>query len=564
MRKILALIAVICVLVGITTYLLIKQNNMEKTIAKLEQQVQTNNSQPSEKPDEEKPEIENTQEPEAATESPAPKASPVENSELSDFDLSFLKMEQDGKNLVYSPVSIKFALKMLEEGTEGESKTQISNVIGKYNPTIYKNSKNLSLANGLWIRDNFKDDIKQSYMDNLRAKYSADVHFDSFKDASMINGWIKNSTLGIIPQMLTDSDVSDLQFALVNALAIDMEWIEKFTQDRGVGTYASTKFEHEDEDINVYDVPFLQKASFNKTGNEYSVMKIKKVVNNYDIINEIGEEEIKKIVTDDYKKWLKLIPGTAKGGGDIPLGAEEPENYTIEMAEKDMAEFLPTYIEEISKNYHKEGDTTDFGAYWDDDVKVFQKSLKTYDGTTLEYIGIMPIKKDVDEYVKNVSAKELLEIFSKIKYKAEDYEEGVVTRITGTIPKFTFEYNLSLKEDLIKQGISDVFEEGKANLTNLTDTEGIYIDDAKHKANIEFTQDGIKAAAATFVGGAGGGSSYDYLFDVPIKEVDLTFDKPYLFFVKDKNNGDVWFVGTVYEPLLWENDSTVGNSAYDF
>ena len=55
----------------------------------------------------------------------------------------------------------------------------------------------------------------------------------------------------------------------------------------------------------------------------------------------------------------------------------------------------------------------------------------------------------------------------------------------------------------------------------------MYINDAKHKANIEFTQDGIKAAAATFIGGYGAGEPFNYEFDVPVEEIDITFNKPY-------------------------------------
>ena len=34
----------------------------------------------------------------------------------------------------------------------------------------------------------------------------------------------------------------------------------------------------------------------------------------------------------------------------------------------------------------------------------------------------------------------------------------------------------------------------------------------------------------------------------------MTFDRPYMFLIRDKENGEVWFVGTVYEPLLWEKE----------
>ena len=36
-----------------------------------------------------------------------------------------------------------------------------------------------------------------------------------------------------------------------------------------------------------------------------------------------------------------------------------------------------------------------------------------------------------------------------------------------------------------------------------------------------------------------------------IEKIDLTFDKPYMFLIRDKETNEMWFVGTVYEPLLY-------------
>ena len=69
-----------------------------------------------------------------------------------------------------------------------------------------------------------------------------------------------------------------------------------------------------------------------------------------------------------------------------------------------------------------------------------------------------------------------------------------------------------------------------------------------HKADIDFSYDGIKAAAATAIGGMGSAGNYfDYEWDVPVEEIDLTFDQPFLFLIRDKATGEVWFVGQVYD-----------------
>ena len=217
-------------------------------------------------------------------------------------------------------------------------------------------------------------------------------------------------------------------------------------------------------------------------------------------------------------------------------------------------------MEEIKLNYTLRGEvkSIDFSLYTDNSVKVFAKDLKEYNGTTLQYIGIMPTNQNLDQYIKNLDNTKLNNIIKNLKeLKRENFKDGVITRINGFIPKFNFEYTLKLKDDLAQLGIKDVFNSEKADLSELCSSEGEYISDVIHKANIEFTQDGIKAAAATVTGGKGALiPEFDYIYEVPIEEIDLTFDKPYMFVIRDKETGEVWFTGTVYEPLEWNKDET--------
>ena len=38
------------------------------------------------------------------------------------------------------------------------------------------------------------------------------------------------------------------------------------------------------------------------------------------------------------------------------------------------------------------------------------------------------------------------------------------------------------------------------------------------------------------------------------KPEEVKIDKPFMYVIKDKNTGEIWFIGTVYEPLSWENE----------
>ena len=74
---------------------------------------------------------------------------------LEKFDLQFLKLENEEKNKAYSPLSIKYALEMLAEGADGSSKEQLDSVIGKYKARKYENNKNMSLANAIFIKNDY-------------------------------------------------------------------------------------------------------------------------------------------------------------------------------------------------------------------------------------------------------------------------------------------------------------------------------------------------------------------------------------------------------------------------
>lgn len=454
--------------------------------------------------------------------------------DLQDFDLSFLKIENKEANKVYSPLSIKYALAMLNEGSDGATKEQLTNVIGDYKSKKYMNSEHLSLANALFVRDTFKNNLQEDYIKSIKTKYDAEVITDSFQNASTINNWTSDKTFKLIDNLMSDADMGDLEYVLVNALAIDMNWNNAIQCASGIKIpciHYSVNYKHErysDYVSAIYNEEYPT-MEFNGTENIKS-LEVAGSFNNYDIVKELGEDKIRETVGKEYDIFL------AKGGcGDDP----------------DRETYLNTYIEELNSNYKQEDYSTDFYIYDDDKIKVFAKDLKEYDGTTLQYVGIMPKEEKLTDYIKGLDAKQAQKIISNLKeLKADSFEDGVVTKIRGNIPLFNYDYELDLKSDLQAMGIKDVFDSSKSNLSKLSSGEKTFIAKAIHKANIEFSNEGIKASAATAMGGAGAaGCWFTYDYDVPVKEINISFNKPYMYVIRDKASGEVWFAGTVYEPV---------------
>lgn len=467
----------------------------------------------------------------------------IKGNSLDNFDINFLRLEGKEANMIYSPLSIKYALSMLSDGANGESYNQIKSVIGDYKYKKYVNSANMSLANAMFVRDGYKDLIKEKYVTNLKDKYDAEVVYDSFATPDVINKWINDKTLGLIPKLF--DDVSEQSFVLTNALAIDMEWVNKIQRSYGV-SYNHETLKYNDkiifpsvgsaEDGNYPSLKFSDGSSVTAT-------HIRANANRYNIVKELGEDKIRKEVGEAYQKWL-----------DEDMCGNASEQPSVD-------EYLDKYIKEIDSNYNKVTNSTDFTFYTDDEVKVFGKDLKEYNGTTLQYVAIMPLKVSLKEYIKDLDADKASKLIRSLKeIKAENFKDGVVTDLEGGIPLFKYDYELDLMKDLKSLGISNIFDEKTADLSKMTSEKTAYIGTAKHKATIDFSNDGIKAAAVTAIGGMGAAGCYfTYNYDVPVEKVDLMFDKPYIYFIMDKSSKEVWFTGTVYNPTQGGNQYYVLN-----
>ena len=364
-----------------------------------------------------------------------------------EFSFKFLKIENNRKNMIYSPLSIKYALEMLNEGASGNTKIEIEKVIKEFNLTKYSNVNDvLSLANGLYIRDRYSSFVKNEYKNTLQNKYNAEIKYDAFENASNVNKWIENKTLGIIKNMIDDSIVQDpnTEMLLINALAIDMEWENQF---EGSKTYG-------------------EKFNLNN-GNTMTATMM-----------------------------------------------------------------------------HNETSSDNISFYKDKNVTSLTMDLKKYDNTQLEFIAIMP-NKDLSEYVRDFTINELNNI-TKDSKSASKTKYGVDI----SIPKFSFDYDLSLKDDLINIGIKEAFDENLADFSNMTNSPiGLYVSEALHKANIDFTEKGVKAAAATVIV-----MTDKAMIANQTKPEEIKIDKPFMYIIRDKQNGEIWFVGTVYEPNSWESD----------
>jgi len=361
---------------------------------------------------------------------------------IDSFTYALLKLEVKDKNIVYSPLSIKYALSMLNEGAGGNTKKELDDLLGDLYLTKYENiDKVLSLANAVFIRDTYKKQVKDEYIDALEDKYNAELFYDSFESADKINGWIEEKTFDIIKNMLNDQQVQNpnLEMILVNALAIDMKWKSEFDTE------------------------------------------------------------------------------STRGG-----------NFT--KADKNVVK---------AAMMSREGNSSD-KYYLDDDYTALSMELKEYEGTVLEFVAIMPNNEDLKTMI---TADDMNSNLEKVLNGLHKTDKDKVLRIN--IPRFEYEFSISLVKDLMSLGVNDAFTM-KADFSGISKSE-LLVGDVLHKANIKFSEKGIKAGAATVI------MLYDKAMIEERKIERVVFDKPFMYIIRDTKTGEVWFTGAVFEPLLWED-----------
>ena len=157
---------------------------------------------------------------------------------MTDFAVRLFKASAgDGENTLISPLSVLIALSMTANGADGETLSQMENVLGMpiselnawinvYMENLPEEDKyKLSLANSIWFRDTDTLTVKEDFLQTNADYYGAGIFKAPFDNTTLrdINKWVEDNTDGMIKDIL-DTIPGDSIMYLINALAFDAEW----------------------------------------------------------------------------------------------------------------------------------------------------------------------------------------------------------------------------------------------------------------------------------------------------------------------------------------------------
>lgn len=176
------------------------------------------------------------------------------------YDMSE-QLAEGGGNYFFSPYSICVALSVLDNGAQGETKSQIEQLLGITDLTEWnmqmgrfieaKQSKKalLTSANSIWIdgQSELSDQLYESYLPLVKnyyhtSMYQADFEKNAAKVKEQMDQWVSENTDGLIESCEAAPD-ADTVLTLMNAVYFYGEWKWPFKD----GTYEQTFYGTERE-----------------------------------------------------------------------------------------------------------------------------------------------------------------------------------------------------------------------------------------------------------------------------------------------------------------------------
>jgi len=154
-----------------------------------------------------------------------------------------------------------------------------------------------------------------------------------------------------------------------------------------------------------------------------------------------------------------------------------------------------------------------------------------YDGGELSMVVLLPDSGSFAEFEKSLDVGLVNGVIGDLVFQ----------KVALTMPKFEFDSSFGLVDTLAGMGMPIAFSTA-ADFSGMTGNRELFIGDVVHKAFVSVDEAGTEAAAATAV--------IMELTAAPQPPLEVTVDRPFIFFIRDIETGTVLFAGRVMDPSV--------------
>lgn len=246
--------------------------------------------------------------------------------------------QTEDENIMISPLSVSLALAMVYNGTEGNTKLQMEEMLHKANltsddiNTSYKElvsslvshdpKVELSISNAIFYKNSFS--IKNDFITTNQNYYGAEVSGLDFSNSlatlNKVNGWVNTNTKGKIDKIIEQVYPGDIMY-LLNAIYFNGEWKYRFDTKE---TYDQTFTK---EDKQVIQVPTMS------------------IENKFNYFSNQTFELLEMPYGSGKYSMLIFLPASGKTTSDVIslLNAENINSWIGQMSEQKKQVFLPKF-----------------------------------------------------------------------------------------------------------------------------------------------------------------------------------------------------------------------------
>jgi TonB family C-terminal domain len=249
--------------------------------------------------------------------------------------------EQKKGSTIVSPISVSYLLGMLNEGADGETRRQITDVLGlggsvqeineyfkkmmheaqSVDPSVTLKSANcIYFKLGMRINPLFKADMQNYYDANVEA-----INFNSSNIVNKINSWSKAHTDGMIPKLLKKDELKPRAVMyLLNAIYFKATWTDQFDP-----------WNTRDLDFITLDGKTVKRPMMNRRG-----------------VATYGKNELCKMLCLPYGNkaysMVVLLPNEGKTTDDIirDLSAQKLKQWKSQMRTEEVDVLMPRFTTE--------------------------------------------------------------------------------------------------------------------------------------------------------------------------------------------------------------------------
>ena len=157
--------------------------------------------------------------------------------------------------------------------------------------------------------------------------------------------------------------------------------------------------------------------------------------------------------------------------------------------------------------------------------------LKYYAGEKYAFVAVLPNENiKLEDYINNLTGEKIANLLNTAQ------NEKVKTKI----PKFEYDYSADITDMLMNMGIKTAFDADNADFSGIGtwDYGNLFVSKILHKTYISVAEKGTKAGAVTAV--LTNGSTA-----MPLKELEVYLDRPFVYMIIDCENNIPFFIGTV-------------------